>query len=103
LKENVYPAPLSAPEVSGLVCAIVSDWQVQIEYKKPDLAYEVECFDTSKIRLTIAGDETVFDCRDKTVRGASNRYSEDLRDHLRRRGIKIFTDNFFKSIQMDSA
>lgn len=101
LKESVYPATLDATEASKLICRIVSEWRVQIEYKQPRLKYEVECFDTTKIRLTISGEETVFDCREKAVRGASNPYSEDLRDYLRRRGIKILTNDFFRSVEMD--
>ena len=31
--------------------------------------------------------------------GSSNEVSEDLRDYLRREGIKIYTDKPFKSIK----
>jgi len=33
------------------------------------------------------------------MRGYSNNVSEDLRDYLRREGIKIYTDKPFKSIK----
>ena len=43
-------------------------------------------------------EETIYNIIDKTIEGETNNVSEDLRDYLRRRGIKIYTDRFFKSI-----
>ena len=42
---------------------------------------------------------THYDTRKKEIRGYVNDVSEDLRDYLRRRGIKIYTDKPFKSIK----
>ena len=42
--------------------------------------------------------ETIFDIGNRTIEGFEDEVSEDLRDYLRRRGIKIFTDKPFKSI-----
>ena len=43
-------------------------------------------------------EETIYNIIDKTMEGSSNKISEDLRDYLRRRGIKIYTGRVFKSI-----
>ncbi len=40
----------------------------------------------------------LYNIIDKTIDGDVNNVSEDLRDYLRRRGIKIYADRFFKSI-----
>ena len=42
--------------------------------------------------------QTIYDVNEKIMYGYENDVSEDLRDFLRRRGIKIFTDKPFKSI-----
>ena len=41
---------------------------------------------------------TTFNLENKEITGYENKVSEDLRDYLRRRGIKIYTQNNFKSI-----
>ena len=99
IRENAYPDPLDASAKDDLIQKIVSDWETQILYKVPDLNYVVECVGGQKIRLEVADLETIFDCSRKTVVGSTNPYSEDLRDHLRRRGVKIYTEDFFKSLQ----
>ena len=42
--------------------------------------------------------QTIFNLDNKMITGFENKVSEDLRDYLRRRGIKIFTNKPFKSI-----
>ena len=44
------------------------------------------------------GKQTVFNLKDRTIIGYEDKLSEDLRDYLRRRGVKIFTGKNFKSI-----
>ena len=51
-----------------------------------------------KINLNYNRHSTIYNIIDKTMEGQSNWVSEDFRDYLRRRGIKIYTDRFFKSI-----
>ena len=41
---------------------------------------------------------TIYDMSNKSIKGYVNNVSEDLRDFLRRNGIKIFTDRFFSSM-----
>ena len=42
---------------------------------------------------------THYNINTKEMIGLSNEVSEDFRDYLRRRGIKIYTDKPFKSIK----
>jgi len=98
IRENVYPAPLSPEQIIEFINKVLVDWRTLIEFKLPTLEYTTENFDVDKISLKVNGEETIYDCTNKTVKGATNEVSEDLRDYLRRRGIKIYTDNYFKSI-----
>ena len=43
-------------------------------------------------------EETIYNIIDKTMEGSDNIVAEDLRDYLRRRGIKIYNGKVFKSI-----
>ena len=43
--------------------------------------------------------KTIFELQKRTITGYKNEISEDLRDYLRRRGIKIYTDKPFESIK----
>ena len=98
IKENYYPKTLTPEQTVDLINKILVDWRTLIEFKRPGLVYTVENFAIDKISLKVNGEESIFDCTTKEVVGATTEYSEDLRDYLRRRGIKIYTDNFFKSI-----
>ena len=42
--------------------------------------------------------ETIFDLNNRTISGHDNTIVQDLRDYLRRRGIKIYTGELFRSI-----
>ena len=98
LKENAYPRNTPAVEAERMVRRILADWDIQIKFKLPDLNYSVEVLDLAKFRLRVDDAETIFDWSAKTVEGATTPISEDLRDYLRRRGIKIYTDDFFRSV-----
>ena len=51
-----------------------------------------------KIVLVQGENVTIYYIDDKKVEGYTNDVSEDFRDYLRRRGIKIYANRFFKSI-----
>ena len=97
IKENVYPKKLTDDEKEDLVAVIVNDWfgmheikgitDVQITYQNP------------KIILHQNDKQTIYNIDDKSTSGYVNDVSEDFRDYLRRRGIKIYVDRFFKSIK----
>jgi hypothetical protein len=97
IKENVYPKKLSDAELSTTAWGIITDWEKLISGKgitSVTLEYLNE-----KIILNYNGNSTIYNIIDKTMKGESNWVSEDFRDYLRRRGIKIYTDRFFESIK----
>ena len=51
-----------------------------------------------KLVLERTGGKTIFDIEKRTIEGYEDKISEDMRDYLRRRGVKIFTEKPFKSI-----
>jgi hypothetical protein len=55
-------------------------------------------FTEEVIILTHSNGNTLYNLKERTMTGDINELSEDFRDYLRRRGIKIFTKNNFKSI-----
>ena len=55
-------------------------------------------FTENVIILTHSDGDTVYNLKERIMTGDINELSEDFRDYLRRRGIKIFTKNNFKSI-----
>ena len=97
IKENVYPKKLSDAELSEIAWDIINDWK-KIINDKGVTAVEVEYLN-EKINLNYNRRSTIYNIIDKTMEGESNWVSEDFRDYLRRRGIKIYTDSFFESIQ----
>ena len=56
-------------------------------------------YKSGKIELTYNEWKTVYDLRERTMEGDTNEVAEDLRDYLRRRGIKIYTNRLFQSIK----
>ena len=98
IRENAYPRPMSEQERVEIVRNIIADWTIEIEYKLPGLEYSIDLLDDLKVLLLVDGDETVFDLRDGSLTGATNPISEDCRDYLRRRGVKVYTEEFFKSV-----
>ncbi|MCB9409860.1 DapH/DapD/GlmU-related protein [Mycolicibacterium sp.] len=99
LKSDAYPLERSADEANMIIRGIVRDWETQIRFKRPSLNYSIRVINDKVIVLLAAGAETIFNCDLKTVSGETTDVSEDFRDYLRRRGIKIYTDNFFESIK----
>ena len=97
IKENVYPKKLSDAELSEIAWDIINDWKKIINDKGVTMV-EIEYLN-KKINLNYNRHSTIYNIIDKTMDGQSNWVSEDFRDYLRRRGIKIYTDRFFESIQ----
>mgnify|MGYP003149607654 FL=1 len=97
IKENVYPKKLSDEEIEIMIEGILSDWKVLCDHKGITRTIKTE-YKNGKIFLYQSNFETIYNIDDRTIDGHVNDVSEDLRDYLRRRGIKIYTDRFFKSI-----
>lgn len=96
LKENVYPKMLDTDQKISILNNIIQDWRNLIQFKGvTGVAVELQ---ELTIVLTYDGKTTYYDTENKTTAGDTNTVSEDFRDFLRRNGIKIYTDNFFKSI-----
>jgi len=98
IKENMYPKKLSDEQIKEMVEGIISDWLELIKYKGVTRTVKIS-YENNKIILNQGYEQTIYNIRDKTVEGEVNIVSEDLRDYLRRRGIKIYADRFFKSIK----
>ena len=105
LKENCYPKKLNKKEKETIVNNILEDWkklykykgglEVSLEYNEEDDSITLTQFSYDHTPNNI----TIYNLEKKTIKGFNNLVSEDLRDYLRRRGIKIFTKNNFKSIK----
>ena len=104
IRENYYPRPQTDETITQLLSDIITDWKTLINFKRSNERLTVSIVDSRYIKLSrhISSDKneeiTIYDTKEKTIEGITNDVSEDLRDYLRRRGIKIYTDNFFKSI-----
>ena len=96
IKENVYPIPLNEEQQEKLGWGIIEDWYKLHESKNiKDVKTKYE---DGKIILIQGKNKTIYYIDDKKVEGFTNDVSEDLRDYLRRRGIKIYAERFFTSI-----
>tara|TARA_R110000744_G_scaffold366659_1_gene475792 strand:- start:294 stop:1136 length:843 start_codon:yes stop_codon:yes gene_type:complete len=95
IKENYYPRELNESERTKIVWGILEDWYKLHEMKGINARAK---YKEDQITLIQKNNKTIFNLTDKTITGFENEVSEDLRDYLRRRGIKIFTKNQFKSI-----
>lgn len=106
IKGDYYPKNLSLEQIEKLVLGILHDWGELIEFKVGSkYNYSVSYNkDKTRIELLQVGEKhtgtvsTLYNVVDKTIEGFINELSEDLRDYLRRRGIKIHTNKNFKSI-----
>ena len=102
IKENVYPKEINDTELGKMVRGILSDWMTLIQYKLE--GFDPPTISTSyynkerKIKLILDDGETIYDIVERTIEGGDNDIAEDLRDYLRRRGIKFFIDRGFRSI-----
>ncbi len=97
IKENMYPKKLSDEQITEMTESIISDWLELIKAKGVTRTIEIS-YNNNEIVLNQGYEQTIYNIIDKTIDGDVNNVSEDLRDYLRRRGIKIYADRFFKSI-----
>lgn len=97
IKENCYPKKLTNEEKYSILEDIVKSYIKLLEYKELKAGIEIEPNKLTLIRKR-GGQQTIFDIENRTISGYEDELSEDLRDYLRRRGVKIFTGKKFKSI-----
>ena len=106
IKENVYPKELSQDEKTNIIEDIIKDWLKLCEMKKITRSIKVRYergnfpLESGKIFLNQSHNETIYNIEERTIQGYMNDVVEDLRDYLRRRGIKIYTGKSFKSIKL---
>ena len=104
IKERCYPKGIGAHNRKKLIDGILEDWKKLLKEKKLYYHYDVK-YENGNIFLTETVDGgscvTTFDLDRRTITNGSGEVVEDLRDYLRRRGIKIYTDNKFKSIKQE--
>jgi len=101
IKEDCYPREINEDERKELVEGILSDWKVLIEdkgYYITNTKYENGTIELIEMFEDAGYTSVKFDLNERTI-DSSTDLSEDLRDYLRRRGIKIYTDRPFKSIE----
>ena len=102
VRENYYPKELSRHELEKLISKIIIDWKQLLKDK--DVKDVSVTYNDSKnlIHLSVGKEnieKTTFNVLSKTITGDKNEISEDFRDYLRRRGVKIYTNYSFKSIK----
>jgi len=106
IKENCYPIELSKDEKKNIVNNILNDWEKLYKYKggldcRITYDKDKECIELTQYDYSWPdGQKTIFNLKDRTISGHEDNVSEDLRDYLRRCGIKIYTDKHFKSISI---
>ena len=93
LRENFYPKLLEQSEKVDIILDALSEYEKLIAFKKLDFQYK---FDVEK--LVLSTDNVSFDFNSMRISGELSDVDEDLRDFLRRRGMKFFTGKLFKSI-----
>ena len=100
LRENYYPRPLDSNALERLIVPMISYWKENTESRKgiQDISVKYD-----KVEHTIDLDwnnkHTQFNITAKKIAGDIHPLSEDLRDFLRRKGIKIFTGQPFASLK----
>ena len=104
IKENCYPKELNNEELQKKVLEITNNW-CKLHRDKNITDIEID-YDVSRKIITLKqGTDLIwfthYDVSKKEMIGYTNEVSEDLRDYLRREGIKIYTDKPFKSIKQE--
>ena len=104
IKENCYPKELDKKELQKKILEITSDW-CKLHKDKNIIDTNISCSIGGIITLEQYEQNldkmhrTYYDTNKKEITGYNNMVSEDLRDYLRRRGRKIYTNKPFESIK----
>jgi acetyltransferase-like isoleucine patch superfamily enzyme len=100
LKENYYPKNLDKDVLENLINPMLSYWKQSAQERKGVHNVSVH-YSKEEMNIKLEWDNkiTYFDVISKKIIGDIHPLSEDLRDYLRRKGIKIFTGNPFISLK----
>lgn len=94
IKENEYPKRLTSQQKDEILHDIIRRWKNQLSHKGVGRVW------ASAVEGVICvNSNTWFDCNDYRVVGEENELTEDLRDFLRRHGIRIYNGQPFKSLK----
>jgi acetyltransferase-like isoleucine patch superfamily enzyme len=102
LKTDCYPRVISADEKLQMVNDILYEWITKLVPHKKIKSVTKLSYDVTSDAIELYQDDhiTKYYIDERTIEGFNNDVSEDLRDYLRRRGIKYYTGNPFKSINI---
>lgn len=100
IKENYYPKNLTLEEKIKIITDIVAKWTKQLEHKNVQIDHVQVQADATILVVQKAGTSRI-DSIYKTIEGHIDDVIEDLRDFLRRNGIKIYTGKPFKSLEVN--
>ena len=98
IKENCYPIELNNEELQKKCLEITNNW-CKLHKDKNITDVITRVWGDVIISIKQKDKFNHYNVRTKEMSGYSNDVSEDLRDYLRRRGIKIYTDKHFESIR----
>jgi len=93
LRENLYPKELTSTEKGQMINSILEEYKKLRDFKEINAEHN---FDSES--LILKTDKVSFNFNDMSVEGELTDTDEDLRDFLRRMGIKFFTGKPFRSI-----
>jgi len=96
VREGVYPKRLAPEQKGAILEGILEEWRLLAVTKGLDPV--VELVGRTRIILRTSKGSVEFDAEHMTVAGEMDDMAEDLRDFLRHRGVKFFTDRPFRSI-----
>lgn len=102
LRTNYYPHTLSPNEKLQKINDIINEWyNILVPHKNIQSVTNIR-YDSSvdAIELHQGKNITIYYVDKRIIVGFVNDVSEDLRDYLRRRGIKFYTGKPFKSINI---
>ena len=104
IKENCYPVKLTDSEKEDIINNILSDWNDLIKHKAE---YDISAhFNGNIIEVNensgTGGSRYIgdIDINNSKLSNEDDEVLQDLRDYLRRRGIKLYTDTPFKSMEI---
>jgi serine acetyltransferase len=98
IREDCYPKELNKKELQKKCLEITNNW-CKLHKDKNISISSLRIWGDGIITLKQKNKFTHYDTRTKKMSGFDNKVSEDLRDYLRREGIKIYTNKPFESIK----
>lgn len=103
LKENCYPKHLTIDQKHKIVDSVVKEWyETLLKHKGIEhLVLNVSVHNDCKIEIKHSEGVAVIDAINRIIDGSVSDVVEDLRDFMRRKGIKIYTGKPFKSLKAD--